>query len=190
MQRSLSGYRHLIYCINSARENSNIIFTASFWTERDAFENNTKNQHCRGAREKSAWTSLMNFIISPAEVDFLVAMCKYGDLDMDMSLAAGPALCVSPDLCFYSRTWKFLSDAFSHRAWIDFRRAGSFFLIWETSWPLDAALCAQTVWIWDDLTAWSTRQFNSRVTRGATFCWPSIKFPIKQSLRVNWISRF
>jgi hypothetical protein len=43
---SLSGYRHLIYCINSARENSNIIFTASFWTERDAFENNTMSQHC------------------------------------------------------------------------------------------------------------------------------------------------
>jgi hypothetical protein len=43
---SLSGYRHLIYCINSARENSNIIFTASFWTERDAFENNTMSRHC------------------------------------------------------------------------------------------------------------------------------------------------
>lgn len=94
----------ILFIVLIARVRTQISYSLLLFGRKETLLRTTQRASIVGAREKSAWTSLMNFIISPAEVDFLVAMCKYGDLDMDMSLAAGPALCVSPDLCFYSRT--------------------------------------------------------------------------------------
>lgn len=143
-------------------------------------------------------SELMNFIISLAEVDFLVAMCKYGDLDMDMSLSrelwpVHSPLCLPRSLLlFYILKSEYSYPPRSHRAWIDFKQAGSFFLILRTQLVDHLALCTQTVWKW-----WSwpgPRHHNStaRVTmcaschRGASFlvC-ASIKFPIK--LNSGWI---
>jgi hypothetical protein len=110
----------------------------------------------------------MNFIISLAEVDFLVAMCKYGDLDMDMSLSrelwpVHSPLCLPRSLLlFYILKSEYFYQPSSHRAWIDFKQAGSFFLILRTHNSLTTWHCVRKRFENAMILAWSTTsQFNS-----------------------------